>query len=122
MVADFSVRNNTYSSGHRNQETLRRLAKEIFENAEKKERKVENIIVPREDYTTRTYIPAEMYIYNISSHAFANNELQKTLNFLNNKAAIKSFTKETPVEQEAAELNDDLFDFTPDETKNIFAA
>ena len=119
MVADFSVKNNTYSSGQRNQDTLRRLAKEIFEKAEKKERKVEHIIEPREDYTTTTYIPAETYIYNISSRAFVNNDLQKTLNFLNNKAAIKSFAKESVIKDSAS---DDIFEFTPDETKNIFAA
>ncbi len=123
MVADFSIRNNTHSSGQRNRETLRRLTKEIFENADKKERSVDRVMPQYEDYTTKTYIPAETYICNISSRAFTNNNLQQTLNFLNNKAAIKSFTKDALIDiPDAAAEKQDLFDFTLDESKNIFAA
>ena len=122
MVADFSIKNNTYSSGQRNRETLRRLAKEIFDNAEKKERKVEQVIPYKEDYVTRDYIPAEIYIYNLSVHAFTNNNLKQSLNFLNNKAAIKSFSKEQPQDAENTVTEDDIFVLTLDESKNIFAA
>ena len=122
MVADFSIKNNTYSSGQRNRETLRRLAKEIFDNAEKKERKVEQVIPYKEDYVTRDYIPAEIYIYNLSVHAFTNNNLKQSLNFLNNKAAIKSFSKEQPQDIENTVTEDDIFVLTLDESKNIFAA
>lgn len=122
MVADFSIKNNTYSSGQRNRETLRRLAKEIFDNAEKKERKVEQVIPYKEDYVTRDYIPAEIYIYNLSVHAFTNNNLKQSLNFLNNKAAIKSFSKEQPQDTENTVTEDDIFVLTLDESKNIFAA
>ncbi len=120
MVADFSISNNMHSSGQRNQETLRRLAKEIFEKAETKERNVESVIPYKTEYTTSSYIPAEMYIYNISARAIDNNiKLESTLKFLNNKAAIKSFSKETTQEDNA---DDDLFEITLDESKNIFAA
>ena len=120
MVADFSIRNNPQSSGHRNQQTLRRLAKEIFEKAENKERKIEHVLVQREDYTTKTYIPAETYIYNISAQACKSNKLQESLKFLNNKAALNEFQRSKISNTE--ERNDEILEFSIDESKNIFAA
>ncbi len=122
MVANFSIYNDNHSSRERNQETLRKLAKDIFQNADKKERNIEHVITQREDYTTKTYIPAETYICNISSRAFINNDLEEKINFLKNKAAIRSFSKEYGSMTENISETADLFEFIPDESKNIFAA
>ncbi len=121
MVANFSIHNNAHSSGQRKQETLRKLTRDIIQNADKKERNIEHVIPEQEDYTTQTYIPAETYICNISSKAFNNNNLQEKLNFLNSKAAIKSFSKEQAPQKEDVSEADIWFDFIPDESKNIFA-
>ncbi len=120
MVADFSIRNNPHSSGQRNQQALRKLAKRIFENAEKKERSIERFLETRDDYTTKTYIPAETYIYNISARACQSNSLEQSLKFLNSKAALNEFQRNKDLTKE--ESKDEIFDVDIDETKNIFAA
>ncbi len=120
MVADFSIRNNPHSSGQRNQQTLRRLAKEIFENAEKKERNIGHVIERTDDYTTKIYISPETYIYNISAQACQSNKLQESLNFLKNKAALNEFQKNRISNIE--EIKDDIMEINIDESKNIFAA
>lgn len=120
MVADFSIRNNPHSSGQRNQQALRRLAKEIFDNAEKKERSIERVLETKEDFTTKTYIPAETYIYNISARACQSNRLEKSLKFLNSKAALSEFRRDKDLS--IKENKDEIFEVDIDETKNIFAA
>lgn len=116
MVANFAINNNTNSNGGRNQEMLRKLAKRVLENTEKKERNINYVIDTRSQYTTNEYIPAEIYIYNISARACQNDRLKAKLDFLNNQAAIKNLANKGLTEIE----NDFLVEI--DDSKNIFAA
>ena len=121
MVANFAISNNTNSAGGRRQETLRKLAKEVIDGANQKERDVKQVIENRTEYFTTQYIPAETVIYSLSSQAYMNNNLRESLSFLNNKAAVN--TLKTAPKHIYNEVEENvLFDIKLDDSDNIFAA
>ena len=89
MYTNFAINNNTNSHAGRHQETLKKLAKNVIEQAEKRERSV-NQVLHEEEYFTKQYIPAEVYICNISGKACLNNNIENSLKFLNRQATIKN--------------------------------
>lgn len=122
MYTNFAINNNTNSSHGRKNDTLKRLAKNVIEQSQKKERPIEGIIQENE-YYTRDYIPAEIYICNISSKSCLNNNIEKSLNFLNRQAALKNLPhKDFESTEQVIEKNNELFDIKFDNSKNIFAA
>ncbi len=119
MYTNFAINNNTNSHAGRHQETLKKLAKNVIEQAEKRERSV-NQVLHEEEYFTKQYIPAEVYICNISGKACLNNNIENSLKFLNRQATIKNLNiKETEITET---YNKEIFEVNLDNAKNIFAA
>ena len=114
MYTNFAINNNTNSSHGRRQDTLKKLAKNVLEQVNKKERDL-GYIVKEEEYFTKEYIPAEVYIYNISGQACLNKNVKQSLSFLNRQAALKNLPHK--------EVNkNELLELTLDDSNNIFAA
>ena len=123
MVTNFTIYNSANSAGGRRQETLRKLAKEVITGSTQKERDVKQVIENREAFVTTQYISPETVIYNLSAQACLNDKLKVSLNFLNNKAAVKNLnTAPMHIYNEEELSENELFAMAFDETKNIFAA
>ena len=118
MYANFAINNNTNSSHGRRQETLKKLAKNVMEQASKKERTIEGIV--EREYFTKEYIPAEVYIYNISAKTCITPNIEKSLKFLNEQASLKNLPHKDI--EEITNKENELFDLSLDDSKNIFAA
>ena len=119
MYTNFAINNNTNSSHGRRQETLKRLAKNVLEQANKKERNIGEVV--EREYFTKEYIPAEVYIYNISGRACLNSIIKESLNFLNKQAALRKFQNKH-IEEDMPDNKNELLELNLDDKSNIFAA
>lgn len=119
MVANFAIHNNAGYTGGGRQQTLRKLAKEVIENANQKERDVKQVFEARTEFITSEYIPTATAISNLGAQAYISGRLQESVKFLNSKAAIKTLNS---APKRIYNSEDVEFEVTIDESKNIFAA
>lgn len=119
MVANFAIHNSTGYTGSGRQQTLKKLAKEVIENANQKERDIKQVVDSQAEYVTAEYIPTETAISNLCAQAFLNGKLKESINFLNNKAAIQALNKSP---KHIYNNDEEKFEVVIDESKNIFAA